>query len=54
MADLARVGLHCPEQPVLKSSVAFITEASRQSDANIQADGFPCKVYLKTPRRCNL
>ena len=35
MAEVACLGLHCPEQPVVKSSVQFITEFTRQTHPSI-------------------
>ena len=35
MAEVACLALHCPEQPVVKSSVQFITEFTRQTHPSI-------------------
>ena len=37
MAEVANLGLHFHELPVVKSSVGFITELSRQTDERFQA-----------------
>ena len=37
MAEVANLGLHFNELPVVKSSVGFITELSRQTDERFQA-----------------